>query len=248
MIIPEQNLKNMPIYLQIRDSFYQKIRSGEYRAGDKLPSEDDIAASFGVTRVTVNKALSELLAQGYLFRRHGAGTFVSKLRREGSDADVLGFFEAVGSKGFLVESDVLASRMTTPSKGVAEHLQTGFGEKIFFLRRLRRVNQKPVVLQATHIRGHFLEELLGVDYTSCSLYETLKNAGHEVVHARDTVEAINADEEESTLLQVPPGQALLSTRRLGYNQNGQLLELTYSIHRSDQYELEIEYPFPRHNK
>lgn len=245
---PHPSYKGMPLYLQIREKYYQAILTGEYQPGDKLPSEDDIAQSFGVTRVTVNKALSELLAQGYLYRRHGAGTFVSKLRREGDTTSVLGFYESVQKKGFGVVSQVLESRLATPDKAVAEHLQMSLLADVFYLRRLRRVNGKPVVLQTTYIQGDFLPALQKADFTSQSLYEVMARAGHEVVRARDYVDAVNASDEVSALLEVPPRQALLTTRRTGFGRAGAPLELTYSIYRGDQYELEIEYPLPTQRK
>ena len=85
----ENDFKKSPVYLQIRETIYNKIISGEYKAGEKLPSEDKLAEQFGVSRMTINKALMELVNKEYLTRVQGSGTFVSKMRKEGSTSKIL---------------------------------------------------------------------------------------------------------------------------------------------------------------
>lgn len=85
-LISESGFRKTPIYLQIREAIYNKIISGEYKSGEKLPSEDSLAVQYGVSRMTVNKAIMELVNKEYLTRIQGSGTYVSKMRKEGGGA------------------------------------------------------------------------------------------------------------------------------------------------------------------
>lgn len=231
-----------PYYLQIREKIFEKIVSGEYKAGDKLPSEDALASAYGVSRITVNKALSELLNQGLLTRSQGHGTFVSKLRKEGKSSDILGLFTSMERKGFRISSQVLEQKMITPPKSVAQEMKVPVSRELFYLKRLRRVNGLPIVLQSTYIALGIAGELLKEDFSTQSLYQTLRSKYDCIItRAVDRVEALIPDGEVCRMLELPAETPALSTRRLSSDQNGVLVECTSSIYRSDQYELEIEY-------
>ena len=130
------DFKKVPIYLQIRESIYNKIVNGEYRAGDKLPSEDKLAETFGVSRMTVNTALMELVNQEYLVRTQGSGTFVSKVRKEGSKKSVMGFNASMESKGFLVNTNVLIQEMMLPGREISAKLNLPVTQEVLHLKRI----------------------------------------------------------------------------------------------------------------
>lgn len=231
-----------PYYLEIREFFYNKIISGEYKAGDKLPSEDDIAKTFGVSRATVNKGLSELINKDYLRREHGRGTYVSKLRREGKKADVMGFYDSIASKGFAVKSTVLINEIIVPSKEVSDCMDISITQNVLFLKRLRFVNGDPIVLQETYVNLPFIKELKNSDFENDSLYQLLKTKFDcSVVRAIDTVEPILVSEEEQQLLKIKPNTPALKVIRKGFDNDANLIELVFSRYHPNQYQLEIEY-------
>lgn len=231
-----------PYYLEIREYFYNKIISGEYKAGDKLPSEDDIAKMFGVSRATVNKGLSELLNKDYLRREHGRGTYVAKLRREGNKADIMGFYDSVATKGFSVESDVLASEIITPSKEICDLMDIPITQRVMYLKRLRYVNKDPIVLQENYLSSPFIEELQQIDFSCNSLYRLLKDKfSCEIVHAIDLVDPILAGDEEQELLRIKLNTPILKVTRRSFDIDGNLVEAAFSKYHPAQYQLEIEY-------
>lgn len=238
----ESDFKKIPIYLQIRESIYHKIVSGEYRAGEKLPSEDKLAEMFGVSRMTVNKALMELVNQEYLVRTQGSGTFVGKVRKEGSKKSVMGFNASMESKGFRVQTNVLTQEMMLPGREISAKLNLPVTEEVLHLKRIRNVNNEPIVLQESYVFAEGIAKVCEVDLSNRSLYKCLEEMCNEkIVKAHDVIEAIAARGELCKVLEIEDGFPVLSTSRLAYGKNGNPVELTYSLYRSDQYEIELEY-------
>lgn len=231
-----------PYYVQIRDVIYNKIISGEYKAGDKLPSEDNLAQHFGVSRMTVCKALTMLIDKEYLTRIQGKGTFVSKLRKEGSRLDVAGFNDSMVNKGFTVNTKVFLRGLEIPSKEIVSKLNIPFTQKVLHLKRVRVVNDEPIVVQDTYLNIKLCEELVDIDFEKNPLYESIRNiCKKNVVRANDIIEAISAESEISKLLDIKVGVPVLLTKRTAYIENDVPIEFTYSWYRSDQYVLEVEY-------
>lgn len=241
-MLNESNFKKTPVYLQIRESIYNKIVSGEYKSGEKLPSEDKLAEQYGVSRMTVNKAIMELVNREYLTRVQGSGTYVSKMRKEGSNAKGMSFNDSLTQKGFKVDTTVLEKKMIVPSKEVAEMLNIPITSQVLYLKRLRKVHGEPIVVQEAYLTSKVSDMLLGIDFTQQSLYASLKKyCDTEIARAKDTVEAKEALGEVCELLEVKEGFPVLMSQRLAYDTHETAIELSYSIYRSDQYVLEVEY-------
>ena len=241
-MLNENDFKKAPVYLQIRESIYNKIISGEYKAGERLPAEDKLAEQYGVSRMTVNKALMELVNREYLTRIQGSGTFVSKMRKEGSSAKGMSFNDSLTQKGFKVQTTVLEKELISPSKEIAEWLRIPITSQILYLKRLRKVHEEPIVVQEAYLTGTVSDTLVGIDFTQQSLYASLdKYCGIKIAKAKDTVEAKAAEGEVCSLLEVEQGFPVLVSQRIAYDMNEVPIELSYSIYRSDQYVLEVEY-------
>lgn len=238
----KNDFKKSPYYLQIREVIYNKIINGEYKTGEKLPSEDKLAEEFGVSRMTVCKALAELVNNEYLTRIQGSGTYVSKIRKEGSQLDIVGFNDSMNKKGFKVNTKVFLKQLEVPSKEIVKKLNIPFTQKVIHLKRLRLVNNEPIVVQDTYLNAKLCEELLEVDFENNALYESIRNiCGRNIIRSKDIIEAIAADAETSELLEVKVGFPVLLTQRIAYVDNDVPIELTYSLYRSDQYVLEVEH-------
>lgn len=238
----QDEFKRAPAHLQIRESIYNKIISGEYKAGQKLPAEDKMAEQFGVSRMTVNKALMELVNREYLTRIQGSGTFVSKMRKEGSKSAKMSFNDSLTQKGFQVETIVLEKKMIPAGREAAESLNIPLTSSIMYLKRLRKVHNEPIVLQEAYLTSSVSGILMDIDFTTQSLYASLKKyCDTDIVRAKDMVEAKGAGKEICELLEVEENYPVLCTRRIAYAAGDMPVELSFSVYRSDQYVLEVEY-------
>ena len=236
------NLAKVPYYRQIREQVYRRILTGEYRPGDKLPSEEALAREFGVSRMTVTKALQELVDREYLRRVQGGGTYVGKPTIEGNRSGIHGLTRTMADRGYSLETRVLAKEVRHPTREVAEALSISLGREVLFLYRLRIVNGAPVVLQRTWVDLGACPSLSEADFTNGSLYDLVRaGTGLDIFQARDRIEAVAADSSTAGLLGVAPGFPLLLVRRVASLKPGCPFEYAESQYRSDQYAMEIVY-------
>lgn len=235
-----------PLYLQIREVIYKKIINGEYKEGERVPSENELTKMFNVSRMTVSKALEELVNQNLLVKIQGKGTFVKHISKEGSGLDVSsldfhGFSDSIVKKGLALTNIVYDSNLVIPSRKIMNELEINFAQKVFLLKRLRRVNNSPVVLQISYINSNYCEGIEEIDFESKSLYGVLRNKyALDFIKMNDKIEAIGADDEIANLLDVDIGFPILLLKRTTYIKNNIPIEFTYSYYRSDKHTLSIE--------
>ena len=129
-----------------------------------------------------------------------------------------------------------------PSREIAELLNISMNSQILYLKRLRKVLDNPIVVQEAYLTSSVSDILYGIDFTQQSLYASLKKyCQKQIIKAKDIVEAKAADEENCELLEVEPNFPVLVSQRLAFDEHGIPIELSYSVYRSDQYVLEVEY-------
>jgi GntR family transcriptional regulator len=208
-----------PLYRQIKTLLLQSLESGEWRPGEVIPSEAELAARFGVSQGTVRKAIDELAMENLLIRRQGKGTFVA------THDDPRAFFR------FLRLVPLNGGR--EPSKSVplecwrakagpesARMLGINIGDAITILRRLLQFSGKPVVVDEIYLPGEIfggltLEMLNEYQGSLYSLFES--HFGVRMIRAEERIRAVPADRMSGELLGVEEGSPLLSVERLSFS-------------------------------
>lgn len=153
--------------------------------------------------MTVNKAILEFVDREYLSSIQGSGTFVSKMRKEGSRSKEMSFNDSLTQKGFKVKTIVLEQKIVTPNREVAEALDIPLNEKVMYFKRLRKVHEEPVVIQEAYLKNNVVEALMNIDFTEQSLYASLKQyCGIDIQKAKGTVEAKAAHGEACEYLEL----------------------------------------------
>lgn len=228
-----------PIYLRLKRSIEDAIRTGALRAGDALPAERDIAADLRVSRVTVRRALREMAAEGRLVQRHGSGTFVAANidRLEQSLSDLTSFSEDAARRNMTLVSRWLDSGVYNPSSQEAVILGLGLGEKVTRIARLRIANGNPLAIERAAIASSVLPDPGAV---GTSLYAKLEENGARPVRALQRIAAVNLTAEDAALLEVCEGLACLRIERTSYLSSGRIVEFTRSIYRGDAYDFLAE--------
>ena len=207
-----------PLYRQIKSLILQSLESGEWRPGQVIPSEQELAARFSVSQGTVRKAIDEMAADNLLIRKQGKGTFVTShndpralfrfLRLVPMDGD-LGHPQSVPMDCWRAKAGQEASRM----------LGIELGDPIIIVRRLLRFASKPVVIDEIYLPGEIfqgltLEVLQGWNGSLYSLFET--RFGLRMIRAQERIRAVAADRSTSEALKVAEGTPLLSVERVTY--------------------------------
>jgi GntR family transcriptional regulator len=227
---------NLPLYQQLQRALRQAIENRTLAPDDALPAERDLAAEFGVSRITVRKALVGLVAEGLLVRRQGSGNFVSA-RVEKNFAMLTSFSEDMRARGRTPRSVWLkrAEGTVTPEEALALRLSPG--TPVYRFNRIRYADEAPMAIEYATIVASALPSLEAVD---TSLYEALELVGHRPVRALQRLRAVLLTGDQAQLLKAKPGEAGLLVERLGSLPDGRAIEFSQSYYRGDTYDFVAE--------
>ena len=236
----------VPLYHQLKEILLGDIQSGKLKPDDRLPSEDQVAAAYGVSIITVRRTLTDLATAGYIRRERGRGTFVSRVTVDQGPRELTSFAHEMAKRGLRASSRVLDQKVVECDREIASHLQLEEGEKIFVLRRLRLADDEPMGIQTTHLPLRLAAGLPNEDFSAASLYETLeKKFAVFPSHARETHSAVSIVGEDAAILGLSEGSPGLAARRLTYLANGQPLEFVLSVMRGDRYQILLDLTRPQ---
>jgi GntR family transcriptional regulator len=227
-----------PLYQQIKALILQGLQAGEWKPGEAIPSEMDLAARFKVSQGTVRKAVDELAAENLLLRRQGKGTFVATHAERHVRYRFLHLHPDEGdqqSEGPAQRRIVFCKRQRANAK-VARALALPSGESVIQVRRVLMFAGVPTIcedlwLPATPFKGLTQEQLEAFDGPMYALFETA--FGVRLVRAEEKIKAVHPEAEIAELLQVPPHAPLLAVERVAFTYNQQPMELRRGIYRTD---------------
>lgn len=228
-----------PLYVKLRQALEKAIRTGALQQGEALPPERDIADYANISRVTVRKAVDELVQDGLLVRRHGSGTFVSKpvSKVEQPLSRLTSFTEDMARRGLTTRSEWLERGLFPPSPDEMMMLGLGPGALVARFARLRIADDNPLAIERASVAA---EHLPDPNTVTTSLYMALEKQGARPVRAIQRISACNMKNPEAQLLGVAEGAAGLSIQRISYLPSGKVVELTRSLYRGDAYDFVAE--------
>ncbi len=218
MISPpaEPNLMKIPLYRQIQASLKEKITSGVYEEGGLLPSENELSIAFNATRMTVRQALNELVREGYITRQHGKGSTVSASRKSLGLLSLKGWTEVVVAsdrhgKTLVLEGPVLRKLEDAAFKPLIDNEKY---EEFIFFKRLRLVEDSPVMYEHTYIPNGNLPNFIQEPLLEGSLFRTLLiKYNIDVQSMTQEVRAVAADKETAILLKIKSKSPVLHLLR-----------------------------------
>ncbi len=232
--LPESS--NLPLYQQLQRALREAIDRRILDSNDALPPERDLAEEFGVSRITVRKAIDGLVSEGLLMRRQGSGTFV-RGRVEKNFSLLTSFSEDMRARGRNPRSEWLKRTSGTVTPEEALSLRSSPGTPVFRFNRLRFADDAPMSVEYATIVASCLPSL---DAVESSLYQALEQAGNRPVRALQRLRAVLLTREQAELLCAKPGDAGLLVERLGFLQNGRAVEFSQSYYRGDTYDFVAE--------
>jgi GntR family transcriptional regulator len=222
-------------YQRVQDSLAEEIARGRRSPGSRLPPERALAEHFGVSRVTLRRALAELELAGIVTRHPGGWTVASPAIGEPPNA-LMSFSEMAASRGLTAGGRVLGRDVRPATIDEAEALGLAPGAPLFELERLRSMDGVPILIDRTRIPLSLAPGLEEVDLGERSLYEVLEGRfSMRPTRARFTVEAIAADDRSAGLLGLEPGRPLLRCQQQTEDETGRQIELCEMIYRGDRY-------------
>jgi GntR family transcriptional regulator len=229
-----------PLYLQIETVMEEKILSGEWKPGDRVTSENEIAAQYSVSRVTARQAIEQLVAKNMLYRRPGKGTFVSEQGLSYGFSTMLSFSRSLRAKGFEVETRVLNQGLIPASAYIAEKLRLDEDAELVVVRRLRTVDRIPAAIHASYFSARVYGSLLSADFATESLLGTVERIGGvRMAYSQDSLRAVSASVTDADLLAVPPGTAMMELEGVVFDEQNRACRYTKGIYRGDLFRLDV---------
>lgn len=226
-----------PIYKQIKEDIVDDILSGVYEPGDKIPKQDEYALKYNVSRLTVRKAIDDLVRKKILQTEKGKGTFVREIAKKAySYKRLAGFSSNVISSEIKVHSKVINISEIKADKSVAKHLQIEENSDVVLIERLRYSNDCCVAFQKSYFEK---ERVKNIDFikenlNENSLYDVLRRkAGIEMSYLDEKFRAIRANEEISGYFNVEEGDPILYVKRIAYDANNIPIEYGNNYESSD---------------
>ncbi len=226
----------VPRYHQLKEILREKIRSGEWKPGDLIPSERELSETYGISRMTTRQAITDLVNEGVFYREQGKGTFVTRHKITQQLMRLTGFTEDISARGQQPSTKVLSAQMLSATEAIAEKLHIDIGQPVFCIQRLRLADGEPLAIELSHINFKGCEKLLEDDLEHNSLYKLLElKYGVPLMEAEQELEAGLAGAEEAQLLKVPVGSAVLYTRRVTFTDRYQPIEYAKSVYCGNKY-------------
>lgn len=224
-----------PLYQQIKGLILQSLQAGEWKPGESIPSEMDLAARFRVSQGTVRKAIDELAAGNLVVRRQGKGTFVATHAEQQVQYRFLRLKPDTGDEASEgpAERTILECRRQRATADLARLLALRSGDALVQVRRVLAFAGVPTILEDIWLPGAPFKGLSAerLDAWRGPTYALFENEfGVRMVRAEEKIRAVAADPQQAALLQVSPGSPLLSVERVAYTYNDVPMELRRGLY------------------
>lgn len=232
-----QTESSKPLYEQIKDYILHHIQTGDWESNTRIPSERDLAEQFEVSRVTVGKAIKELVRAGHLYVQIGKGTYINDAPMKQQIDTLTSFTEEMTIRGQSTSSHVISAYIRTVGDDTAKVLNVPTGVTVMELQRVRYVGQRPMAIECASVLASLCPNILeSHDFSRESLYAALRDDyGVQLISAEQTFEARAATEEEAYHLDLDVGAPVLAIHRVTYNNQNVACEEVKSVYRGDRY-------------
>ena len=228
-----------PQYRHIEQVLRERIAL--LRPGERPPSNAELCAQFGVSRMTARNAMERLAVDGLIRREPGRGSFVAEPPAHRRANRLMTFTEEMRRAGRVPSSRILTRVIRPSTEAEASSLGIPIRQPIVHLRRLRQADDLPIVLESSILLGACADAVMGADLAHGSLHETLGRAGFVLSRGTGTISAAAATAEEARQLGIRTGDPLLVERRVIRDGHGRRIEATESVYPADRYALEVQF-------
>jgi GntR family transcriptional regulator len=233
----------LPLYQQLKIALRRALEAGVWAPDQAIPTERELTAQYGVSRITVRQALADLVGEGLLYRRHGKGTFVAPGTVQPISetlSDLTGHLEELQRRGLKPETEVLALAKQPLPIEVAAALNRPEGAEGWFLHRRTRLEGAPLMLAEVWLPADLGISLDAEHVQRYGFNHILTEHGHPLARGWQRISAQTARAEEARLLAIKRGEALLRVVRVIYGVDDRPLVWFRTLYRADRYEYEVE--------
>jgi GntR family transcriptional regulator len=231
-----------PLYQQIKALITQSLQSGEWKPGELIPSEIELANRFKVSQGTVRKAIDELAAENLVVRRQGKGTFVATHHEARAQFRFLRLMPDAGEPHSADNKILDVKRLRAPAE-VARLLDIKSGDSVIFIKRVQSFDGAPTIVEELWLPGLIFKGLTAerlVEYKGpmYGLFEM--EFGTRMIRATEKIRAVGADQDTAELLKTVPGAPLLSVERVSFTYGDKPVEVRRGLYLTDRHHYQNE--------
>ena len=225
-------------YHQLYTILRKELVRGTWKPGERMPSEAELIAIYGVSRITVRQAFDLLVNDGLVYRRRGSGTFVTAPPIELGLNRIISFTEDMQRRGMHPETQLLATRLEPAADEIAFKLDIEPGAELAVVERLRLADGVPMSIERSSLIHRLCPGVLDGDYAHTSLHATLlERYGIRLARANQAIRVTAADAALAGKLSVPVGAPMFYIERVSFGQAGIPVEYLETFQRGDRYVL-----------
>lgn len=232
-------LSKKPIYRQIADTLRQQIANGELKPGDSLPTEALLREQYGVSRVTVRQALKLLTEERVIESLQGSGWYVKEERVNYDIYQLTSFYEKLADRNVETHSDVLIFQVIKASPAIAEALHLTTDDKVYYVKRVRYIKQKPVTLEETWMPLALFPDL-SYEVMQKSKYHYIEQVKKLVIdHSEQEIIPVMPSEDAVNALGIDAQKPILEKVSTGFLNDGTVFEFSRNFFKSEDYKFTL---------
>lgn len=224
-----------PRYQVIKQYLLEQIQRGDFPVDHQIPPEETLATTFGVSRMTANKAIRDLVQEGYLWRQSGIGTFVADRRSESPLVEINNIADEVRGRGHAYANRVIVREAVVADDEIAMRMGVKVGSQLFHSRLVHLEDGMPIQLEIRYVNPRWVPGYLDADFERQTPNEILV-AACPISDMEHIVEAVPADALASRFLELEVGAPCLSVRRRTWSKD-RLISYAHLLHPGDRYKL-----------
>ncbi len=233
----------IPLYIQLSDWLEKKIKSGEYKVGNMLPSEAELSKEAGINRNTVRHAIDLLIQKGMVEKKQGVGTVVKRaypLNPVHKLNSMTSFVDDFEIENVLIEDRIISKEKIEPTEDLKEKLMLKPGDSVVKIERIRIADKIPLVLEIQYYSYEKFGKLLEINIEG-SMYRILTDKFNaDLDHSVKTIRAVTPTERIAHLLDIPISTPCIFLESLAYTKDKECIEVLHSYYRGDRYLFKVE--------
>jgi GntR family transcriptional regulator len=221
---------HIPIYCQLEEIIRKKIINKEIKSGENIPSENQLCRQHLISRMTVRRAIGDLIKEGLLYTERGKGTFVAKPIVKRDLSILTSIISDMRKAGYKVIVKVLDLKVVSASKEIANKLEITTKNKIIVIERLKLIENKPFFLEKSFLPYELCPNIINDNLNKYSIYSLIEDKYNLALDSGNiSIEAIAANKYQSNLLQVNEGTPILNLEQTTYLKNKQVIEFMKAV-------------------
>ncbi|MGI6670954.1 MAG: GntR family transcriptional regulator [Christensenellales bacterium] len=224
-----QHSSPLALYFQLKESIIANILNNTWPPDSKIPSENELCSMYGVSRVTVRRALDELVQDGYIVKLQGKGTFVKRKALDQRLSKFYSFSEELKKRNLHEVASILSFEVLVAEDRIQKHLRLSEDKRVFRIKRIRSMADEPYALESSFIPYSLASQLTAEMLSSTGLYNSLRKLGLDPVFATETFKAVTLNTRTAKLLKAKTGDAAIHLTRNTYMQQRAPIEFCESI-------------------